>query len=151
MLETSLPWYVAGPIVGLAIVVLLGAANRRFGVTGGLADLVAGASSGPRLLSWRVWMLAGMVLGSSVYAILAGAPDAGTGYGWLTEHLATGGAAVVVFAGGTLVGFGARWAGGCTSGHGLTGVALGSRASLIAIATIMATAIATSLLFEAVV
>jgi uncharacterized membrane protein YedE/YeeE len=151
MLESTLPWYVAGPIVGLVIVVLLAAANRRFGVTGGLTDLAAGVPRGSRLMSWRVWMLGGMVAGSALYAVLAGTPDAGSGYGWLTDHLSTGGAALVVFGGGSLVGYGARWAGGCTSGHGLTGVALGSRASLVAIATIMGTAVATSLLLEAVV
>jgi uncharacterized membrane protein YedE/YeeE len=151
MLHSTLPWYVAGPVIGLVIVVLLGSANRRFGVTGGLTDLVTGVASGSRLMSWRVWMLFGMVAGSAVYALLAGAPDAGREYGWLTDHLSMGAAVAAVFGGGILVGFGARWAGGCTSGHGLTGVSLGSRASLVAIATMMATAIAVSLLIEAVV
>jgi uncharacterized protein len=151
MLHSTLPWYVAGPIVGLTIVLLLAAANRRFGVTGALTDLATGTRAGSRLMSWRVWMVLGMAGGSLVYALAAGAPDAGSSYGWLTDHLSTGGAVVALFAGGSLIGYGARWAGGCTSGHGLTGVALTSRASLVAIATMMATAVATSLLLEAVI
>jgi uncharacterized protein len=55
----------------------------------------------------------------------------------------------VLFAAGGLVGFGARTAGGCTSGHGLTGVALGQRASFAAIAAIMGSAIAASLVLQA--
>jgi uncharacterized membrane protein YedE/YeeE len=151
MPSSTLPWYVAGPVIGLTIVVLLGLANRRFGVTGALTDLAVGTAAGRRLGSWRVWMVLGMAGGSLIYALAAGAPDAGRSYGWLTDHLSTGGVAVALFAGGTLIGFGARWAGGCTSGHGLTGVALTSRASLVAIATMMATAVATSLLLQAVV
>ena len=41
-------------------------------------------------------------------------------------------AAIVV--GGFLVGFGSRWAGGCTSGHGITGLATLQPASLLAVA-----------------
>jgi uncharacterized protein len=102
-------------------------------------------------MSWRVWMVAGIAGGSLVYALAAGSPDAGRSYGWLTDHMSTGAAALALFAGGSLIGYGARWAGGCTSGHGLTGVALTSRASLVSIATMIATAVATSLLLEALV
>lgn len=151
MLDSTLPWYVAGLAVGLAIVTLLAAANRRFGVTGGLTDLVVGTPGTPRLLSWKVWLLGGMAAGSALYALASGAKDVGSGYGWVTDHVGTAAAIPVLFAGGALVGYGARWAGGCTSGHGLTGVSLGSRASMTAIGTIMATAIATSLVIDAVI
>ena len=39
-LESTLPWWIAGPILGLVIVALLGLANKRFGVLGGVTDLV---------------------------------------------------------------------------------------------------------------
>jgi uncharacterized membrane protein YedE/YeeE len=54
-----------------------------------------------------------------------------------------------LLAGGLLVGFGTRMAGGCTSGHGLTGVARLRPASLVATATFFAAGIATSYALEA--
>ena len=38
-LESTLPWWVAGPVLGLVIISLLGLANKRFGVLGDLVDL----------------------------------------------------------------------------------------------------------------
>ena len=38
--DSTLPWWIAGPIIGLVIVALLALANKRFGVVGGVTDLV---------------------------------------------------------------------------------------------------------------
>jgi uncharacterized protein len=57
----------------------------------------------------------------------------------------------VLFGTGLLIGVGARTARGCTSGHGLTGSALASPASLVSMMTIMATAVATTLILDAVI
>jgi uncharacterized membrane protein YedE/YeeE len=142
-MRDQLPWYVAGVAVGLAIVVLLAAGNRRFGITGGLTDALS------RLVTWRVWLIAGVALGSLAHALASGGLQTGAPYGWLDGKLSAGGLVVVLFAAGGLIGFGARTAGGCTSGHGLTGVALGQRSSFAAIAAIMGSAIAASLVLEA--
>lgn len=149
-LTTTLPWWIAGPTLGLVIVALLGLGNKRFGVVGGVTDLVAGSPEG-RFLSPRSLLVVGIVLGGLVYTLLAGAPDAGLAYSWLDGHLSRGAEMTVLFAAGILIGVGARTAGGCTSGHGLTGSALLQPASLVSIATIMATAIATTLTLEAVI
>jgi uncharacterized membrane protein YedE/YeeE len=151
VLDSTLPWWIAGPVLGLVIVALLGLANRRFGVLGGVTDLVTGSSEGRGLRSWRVLLVVGIVVGASGYALLTGAPDAGLGYSWLDAHLGLTAEAVVLFGAGLAIGVGARTAGGCTSGHGLTGSALLSPASLVSIATIMATAVATTLVLDAVV
>ena len=95
--------------------------------------------------------MVGIILGGLVFTLLAGAPDAGSGYSWLDAHLTVGGEVVILFAAGLLIGVGTRTAGGCTSGHGLTGSALLSPASLVSIMTIMATAIGTTFVLEAVV
>ena len=95
--------------------------------------------------------MAGIVLGGLAYTLLAGAPDAGSAYSWLDAHLSLGVEVAVLFGAGLLIGIGARTAGGCTSGHGLTGAALLSPASLVSISTIMATAVATTLILDAVV
>jgi uncharacterized membrane protein YedE/YeeE len=150
-LESTLPWWIAGPVLGLVIVTLLGLAGKRFGVLGGVTDLVQGSSEGRGLHSWRTLLLLGIVLGSVGYSLLAGAPDAGTAYSWLDAHLTLGGEVGLLFAAGLVIGVGARTAGGCTSGHGLTGAALLSPASLVSIMTIMATAIATTFVVEAAV
>ena len=70
-------WWIAGPVLGLVIVSLLGLANKRFGVLGGVTDLVQGSSEGRGLRSWRALLLLGIVLGGLAYTLLAGAPDAG--------------------------------------------------------------------------
>jgi uncharacterized protein len=150
-LESTLPWWIAGPLLGLVIMSLLGLANKRFGVVGGVTDLVEGSAEGRGLRSWRSLLLVGIVLGGLAFALLAGWPDAGGQYSWIDAHLSLGGEAIALFAAGLLIGVGARTAGGCTSGHGLTGAALMSPASLVSIVAIMATAIATTLVLEAVI
>jgi uncharacterized membrane protein YedE/YeeE len=150
-LESTLPWWVAGPVLGLVIISLLGLANKRFGVIGGVTDLVQGSTEGRGLRSWRVLLLIGIIVGGLAYTLLSGAPDAGSAYSWLDAHLSLGGELALLFGAGLLIGVGARSAGGCTSGHGLTGSALASPASLVSIMTIMATAIATTRVLEAVI
>jgi uncharacterized protein len=150
-LDSTLPWWIAGPVLGLVIVSLLALGNKRFGVVGGITDLVEGSAEGRGLRSWRSLLVLGMVLGGAVYALLAAAPDAGSGYSWLDRHLTTGGEVAWLFVGGLLIGVGARTAGGCTSGHGLTGSALASRASIVSMMAIMSTAIATTFALRAVI
>jgi uncharacterized membrane protein YedE/YeeE len=150
-LDSTLAWWIAGPILGLVIVSFLALANKRFGVLGGVTDLVQGSAEGRGLRSWRTLLLLGIVLGGLGYALLAGAPDAGTSYSWLDAHLSIGGEVAVLFGAGLLIGVGARTAGGCTSGHGLTGSALASPASVVSMMTIMATAVGTTFLLEAVI
>jgi uncharacterized membrane protein YedE/YeeE len=150
-LESTLPWWVAGPVLGLVITSLLGLANKRFGVLGGVTDLVQGSTEGRGLRSWRALLVVGIVLGGLAYTLLAGAPDAGTAYSWLDAHVSLGGGIALLFGAGLLIGVGARTAGGCTSGHGLTGSALGSPASFVSMMTIMATAVATTFVLDAVI
>jgi uncharacterized protein len=150
-LDTPLPWWIAGPVLGLVIVALLGLVNKRFGVLGGVTDMVSGSTEGRGLQSWRVMLVLGIVLGGLAYSLAAGAPDAGAGYSFLDGHLSIGPEIGVLFGAGCAIGVGARTAGGCTSGHGLTGAALLSPASLVSMMTIMATAVAATLLLDAVI
>jgi len=145
VLTSTLPWWIAGPVLGLAVVALLGLANRRFGVLGGVTDLVGG------VVSWRAVLVAGIMLGGALHAAVAGGPDAGVAYSWLDAHLSLGGEVAVLFAAGLLIGVGARTAAGCTSGHGVTGSALASVASLVSMGVMIATAITTTLVLDAVI
>jgi hypothetical protein len=126
------PWYIAGPLVGLLIVALRATLNKPFGALGGYIDL---AENGARLgrLSVRAYVLFGIVIGGAAFALARGSYEAALAYGGAGGPLPPGvpGLAVALGA-GVLMGFGARTAGGCTSGHGLSGLSLGSKASLTA-------------------
>jgi len=127
--------------------------NARLGVTGGYSEIIGRLREGQLAFDWRGWFLIGVVLGGGLYALAAGGPDF-HGYGWLTAHLhgsAQAAIAPILLAAGVLIGYGAKLAGGCTSGNGLSGTAMFSPASLAATATFFATAIVVSFLIEAVV
>ena len=68
------------------------------------------------------------------------------------HRFGTGPAAIAaLFVGGALVGFGTRWSGGCTSGHGLSGVGRLHPSSLLATATFFGVAIGVSFLIDLVI
>jgi uncharacterized membrane protein YedE/YeeE len=95
----------------------------------------------------------GIVAGSGLYALTTGAFHAGEGYGWLSRELSGHGElaiAPILLAAGALIGYGAKTAGGCTSGNGLSGTSHGSPASFVSMGTFMATAIVASFAIEAV-
>src|SRR5215213_4562078 len=140
MLHSQLPWFVGGPVLGLCVVAVRLLLNARLGVTGGYSAVVE------RRFDWRAFFLFGVILGATAFALIAGGPDF-HGYGWLTDTL-TGDArwvvAPILFVAGLLIGFGAKTAGGCTSGNGLSGTSMTSLASVAATATFFGTAIVVS-------
>jgi uncharacterized membrane protein YedE/YeeE len=145
-------WYLAGPLLGLLVVGMLALINERLGVLGGYADVVSRLGRRSLAFGWQGCFVLGIVAGGLVFATLAGSWRAGDEYGWLTANLdddvAVG--AVLVTA-GLLIGLGARTAGGCTSGNGLSGCSFGSAASFVATGTFMAVAVGTSFLTRLVV
>lgn len=151
MLHHQLAWYIGGPALGLCVVVVRLLLGERLGVTGGYTDVVETVGRRRSLnIGWRGWFLIGLVIGGTVFALIAGGPDF-HGYGWLTSHLSGPVVAAVLVVAGVMIGFGAKVAGGCTSGNGLAGSSMLSLASLAATAVFFATAIAVSFLIEAVV
>lgn len=137
-------WYLAGPLIGAMVVLLLWVTNKPFGALGGYIELIEwgdGRRTGP---GWRTFFVIGIVLGGLVSAIGAPGRHATFAYGSFDRLFGTSlpiKAAVLVLA-GVLMGAGGRLAGGCTSGHGVCGMSFGSPASLASTATFMATAIA---------
>ena len=157
------PWYVTGPLIGLAVPMLLLAGNKAFGVSSNLRHLCAiGAPNKPAYLRYHWRGVGGWNL-----AFLAGAVAAGAFVGWMTpaptiaisaetardlgalgvtdlagyapaslfswHALATWRGLAMIVGGGFLVGFGTAYAGGCTSGHGVTGLAALQLPSLVAV------------------
>jgi uncharacterized membrane protein YedE/YeeE len=143
VLTQRAPWFVAGPLLGLIVVGLLWTANKPLGALGGyiqLHDWLRRPSGAP---GWRITFLAGVIGGGLLSAWITGGNRMTLAYGSFDSLV---GASIplkaLVLAGaGALIGYGARTAGGCTSGHGLCGTSLGSKASLIATMTFMATGI----------
>jgi uncharacterized membrane protein YedE/YeeE len=153
MLHPQLAWYVAGPVLGLCVVACRALFNGRLGVTGGFSELVGQVSRGSVRFDWRGWFALGIAAGGTAFALAAGGPGF-HGYGWLTDTF-DGGSRVLVplilLVAGGLIGYGAKSAGGCTSGNGLSGTSLLSPASLAATATFFGTAILVSFAIEAVI
>ncbi len=137
------PWYVAGPLLGLLVAALLWTINKPLGALGGYVDAVQWIET-RGAPSWRIVFVVGIVIGGALSAIAAGAWHPTSAYGSFTSSFGPtlGSGGVLLLVAGTLIGYGARLGGGCTSGHGMCGTALGSPASFVATMTFMMTAIA---------
>lgn len=118
-----------GLLIGLAVSLLIVLNGRIAGISGILGGLL---HAGTMDVAWRVTFLAGLVLAPMVYGHLGSFPtveiDADT--------------TMLVIA-GLLVGLGTRYGSGCTSGHGICGVARLSPRSLTATAVFMSSAMLT--------
>jgi uncharacterized protein len=120
-----------GACIGLAAFLLLVTTGRVAGVSGIAAGLVVPAPARGDV-GWRLAFVGGLVVGGVVLSrFLPVGP------------VATSTPPAVLAAAGLLVGFGTRLGGGCTSGHGVCGVADLRRRSIVATAVFMATGIAT--------
>jgi uncharacterized membrane protein YedE/YeeE len=112
-----------GALIGLASVALLVLDGRIAGVSGILGGLMSAPGDRP----WRLAFLGGLPLGAGVVATLAGGlPQVMQGSSWLLAVA------------GLLVGIGTRLGSGCTSGHGICGLARRSPRSLAATLTFIA-------------
>ena len=143
MLMERCPWYIAGPLMGLLILGLRAALNKPLGALGGYIDIAENAAR-PGRLGFRAFLLLGIVLGGLVFAIVSGRFSPALAYGSAGGLLPAAPSAqlVLLLVAGIVMGFGARTAGGCTSGHGMSGMSLGSPASIAASMTFFATAVA---------
>jgi uncharacterized membrane protein YedE/YeeE len=135
---TPLSAAIGGALIGLAAVMLMLLAGRVAGISGIAAGML-GIGSIDR--GWRVAFIAGLIL-APVAAMLAG-------YAVPVPQMPT--SWIVVVAAGLLVGFGARLGGGCTSGHGICGIARLSKRSIAATMIFMGTAVVTVALMRHVI
>lgn len=148
ILPERIPWFVAGPLLGACVVALYALINQPLGATGAYGQMLAFAR-GRASEMWRVWFFAGLLGGGLLAAFLRGGPAFHLEYGVLSAVVPLALLVPLLFLGGLLMGFGARWAGGCTSGHGLRGSSSLSPASLAATGTFMAVAVALTLAIHA--
>lgn len=155
------PWWIAGPLIGLMVPAMLWISNRTFGVSSNLRHLCAAALPARVAFlryDWRrhgLWNLTfaiGIALGAGLTGafLMSSEPTAISEatrsdlaalgitqiQGWLPSQIFNWNRPLglaVLGIGGFLVGFGSRYAGGCTSGHAITGLSFGRLSSLIAV------------------
>jgi uncharacterized membrane protein YedE/YeeE len=156
------PWYVAGPLLGLTVPLLFCLGGKHFGLSSNLRHLCAMLPSrNPffnydwRKESWNLVFALGIIAGGFIGGFVLRNPEpvaiAATTQADLAQlgvpqdatlvptslfsfnALFTLRGFILMVIGGFLVGFGARYAGGCTSGHGITGTAHLQLPSLIAL------------------
>lgn len=162
------PWYVAGPLIGLIVPILLLFGGKVFGISANLRHICAATPAPERLKpsflrydwkqsgGWNLLFVLGVALGGYLVVTFLGMPDAGQSisestradlaalgirdfsglvpsdlFSW--EWLLSPAGLVVMVLGGFLVGFGSRYAGGCTSGHAISGLADLQLPSLVAV------------------
>jgi uncharacterized membrane protein YedE/YeeE len=119
---------IGGGLIGLASVLLMLLNGRIAGISGILAGTL-GMSGNDKV--WRLAFIAGLIVAPIVMGLFGRQlPEPEMPASWL-----------MTVAAGVLVGFGARYGGGCTSGHGVCGIARLSARSIAATAIFMVTAI----------
>lgn len=168
LLRQPWPWYVAGPLIGLMVPLLLVAGNKSFGVSSSLRHICAAVLPGSspffrydwKKESWNLVFVAGLLMGGfiawqwlmngqpvqvnpklleelSAYGV---APDSHSApaslFSWPALFTLRG--FMMMVPGGFLVGFGTRYAGGCTSGHSIMGLSTLQWPSLVATCCFMA-------------
>ena len=158
------PWFVAGPLIGLTVPLLL-SVGRRFGLSSNLRHMCAVLPAARRNAffaydwrrqgGWNLLVFLGIAIGGFIGGVLLADPEPlvvaePTARALAAAGLAVDGALapealfswsslftlpgfVVMVLGGFLVGFGARWANGCTSGHAISGLAELQWPSLLAV------------------
>ncbi len=162
LLKNPWPWYVAGPLIGLTVPVLLIIGNKAFGISSSLRHICAACI--PANIPffkyewtkevWNLFFVGGIAVGGLIAVTLLADPnpvvihpDLATelsGYGitnydsmvptdlfnWSSLLSLRG--CIMMVVGGFMIGFGTRYAGGCTSGHSIMGLSMLQWPSLIA-------------------
>lgn len=162
------PWYVAGPLIGLTVPVLLIIGNKAFGISSSLRHICAACIPANipffnyewKKEIWNLFFVAGIFVGGFIATQFLANPESIQLNPDLTEELNTYGISdfsglvpadlfnwsalftlkgfLLMVAGGFLVGFGTRYAGGCTSGHAIMGLSTLQWPSLVATCCFMA-------------
>ena len=168
ILKHPWPWYVAGALVGLTVPALLLLGNKHFGISANLRHACAACLPANikffkydwKKEVWNFFFVAGIIIGAFLAMQFLADPEPVKvapallaelkGYGiedhakllprelFSFEAMLSVRGFIMLVGGGFLVGFGARYAGGCTSGHAIMGISDLQVPSMIATASFMA-------------
>lgn len=162
------PWYIGGPLIGLMVPLLLIIGNKSLGISSSLRHACAACVPMKipffqydwKKELWNLFFVAGILVGGILVAQFFSDPQPVqvnpklaaelSGYGvtnydglvpkdlfnW--QNLLTIKGFILMIVGGFLVGFGTRYAGGCTSGHAIMGLSTLQWPSLVATMSFMA-------------
>lgn len=128
------PWLSlgGGMMIGASAVLLMATNGRIAGISGLTAKIFTRSSDGDTRGVSALFVL-GLLLAAPLWLAVSG--------GWPQQWVPS--QPVLMAVAGLLVGFGASYGNGCTSGHGVCGISRGSVRSIVATVTFMATAFAT--------
>jgi uncharacterized protein len=156
------PWYVAGILIGLIVPILLLLGNKHFGISANLRHICAACFPADikffkydwKKEAWNFFFVTGILIGAIIASQLLANPNPIVVNTELASELATYGITdntrllptelfsfeslftlrgfIMLIVGGFLVGFGTRYAGGCTSGHAIMGLSNLQWPSLVA-------------------
>ena len=130
MADDWVPALIGGVLIGLSSLLAAAATGKIPGISGVLARCFT-CQKGDT--AWRIVFLLGLIAGA---ALAFNSVDSSTPFQPV-------GSLALYSAAGLLVGLGSRIGGGCTSGHGVCGMGLGARDSIIATFTFMAAGVIT--------
>lgn len=129
------PWYVAGPVIGLFVPVILIVSNKMLGISSAFDHIcMIAAPKGKKGMfkfkteenSWKLYFVVGIAIGAVIVSqFLSAVP-----LRFLPDRYHTTEGYIQLFIGGVLVGFGTRYANGCTSGHSIFGLSILQSSSL---------------------
>ena len=152
MFNSPWPWYIAGPLIGLTVPALLLLGNKSFGISSSLRHMCAACIPAKipffqydwKKELWNLFFVAGILVGGIIASVWLANPNPVEVHPNLASELAGYGVTnyenivpqdlfnwnellgprglILMVAGGFLVGFGTRYAGGCTSGHAIMGI-----------------------------
>ncbi len=134
---TPIPSLVGGLIIGLAAALFMWTNGRLAGISGILGGLLLPQA---RDMAWRLAFIVGLVLGGF----------AGKGLGFAPEMISISPSLPLLIVGGGLVGLGTALGSGCTSGHGVCGIARRSKRSFAATVVFMGAAVLSVAIFRQV-
>ena len=126
---TPLASLIGGAMIGFAALLLMAANGRVMGVSGILSGIIRPDNAGD--VSWRILFVIGAIIGPFIVWLIQGEPIA-------IQPVASG---LMLPIAGFFVGIGTAIGAGCTSGHGICGLARLSIRSLVAVASFMVSAI----------
>ena len=132
------PWWLSGILIGLTVPLLFLLAGKAFGISTSLQEIGAVCVPHSKLeyLSkfdrqanfWTIVFVLGIAIGAFIATrFLSDDPKA-----FLPPSFSSQSGAIKLLLGGFLIGFGTRYAGGCTSGHSITGISNFNWPSLLA-------------------
>ncbi len=135
---TPVSGFIGGLLIGGAAALLLSLNGRISGISGIVGGLLVpkGSEAG-----WRLLFVVGLLLGAFGYMLTTGG----------TVAVRMQAPVPVLVAAGLLVGFGTRLGSGCTSGHGVCGIGLLSKRSIVASAMFFGVAMLTVFVFRHVI